>query len=62
VAAHFEFSGADLERPGALWFLVAELEAEPEVTGVLGHAAEGVHGSVGIGGAVVLEPLFCEGC
>jgi hypothetical protein len=53
VAAHFKLARTDLKRPSALWFLVAELEAEPEVAGVFGHAAESVHGALGVGGAVV---------
>jgi hypothetical protein len=53
MAAHLKLSRANLERPRAFWFLMAELEAEPEVAGVFGHAAEGVHGAVGVGGAVI---------
>jgi hypothetical protein len=61
VATHFKLARTDLERPSALGFLVAKLEAEPEVTGVFRHAAEGVHRAVGVGCAVILEPLFCRG-
>ena len=53
MAAHFKLAGTDLERPRAFGFLVAELEAEPKMAGVFGHTAEGVHGAVGIGCAVV---------
>jgi hypothetical protein len=53
LAAHLKLSGTDFERPRALGFVVAQLEAEPEVTGVLGHTAEGVHGALGVGCAVI---------
>jgi hypothetical protein len=56
--AHLKIAGLDLEWPSSLGLLVAELEAEPEVAGVAGHTAEGVHGSVGVGFAVCFEPLF----
>ena len=59
VLVQFKRVGYDLDTPSALGFVVAHLETDPEVAGVLGHAAEGVHGAVGIGFAVVLEPKFC---
>ena len=48
----------DLDTPRALGLVEAHLEADPEVAGVLGHAAEGVHGAVGVGFAVIFEPEF----
>ena len=53
--------GDDFERPCALGFVGAHLEAYPEVTGVARHAAEGVHGTRGIGFAVIFQPELCEG-
>lgn len=48
----------DLDAPGALGLVFAHLKADPEVARVLGHAAEGIHGAVGVGFAVVFEPEF----
>ena len=53
MTTHFKLARADLKRPCALGLLVPKLEAQPEVAGILGHAAEGIHGAVGISGAVV---------
>ena len=58
VAAHLKFARADFEWPCTPRLLVSKLVAKPEVTGVLGHAAESVHGAVGVGRAVILQPLF----
>ena len=54
----FKRIGYDLDNPRALGLVVAHLEADPEVAGMLGHAAEGVHGAVAVGFAIVLEPEF----
>ena len=45
VLVQFECVGDDLDAPGSLGSAGAHLEADPEVAGVLGHAAEGVHGT-----------------
>jgi hypothetical protein len=52
--------GHDLDTPCALGLVLAHLEADPEVPGVLGHATEGVHGAIGVGFAIILEPEFCR--
>lgn len=52
--------GYDLDTPGTLGLFEAHLEANPKVAGVLGHAAESVHGAVGVSFAIVFEPEFCS--
>jgi hypothetical protein len=53
VFLQLERLGNNFDGPPALWPLGAHLVADPEVTGVFGHAAEGVHGALGVGFAVV---------
>ena len=54
----FKRIGYDLDNPRALGLVLAHLEADPEVAGMLGQAAEGVHEAVAVGFAIVLEPEF----
>jgi hypothetical protein len=59
VFVQLEGVGHHLNAPRALGLVLAHLEADPEVAGVFGHAAEGVDGAVFVRNAVVLEPLLC---
>jgi hypothetical protein len=61
VLVQLEGVGHHLDAPCALGLVLAHLEANPEVAGVFGHAAEGVDGAVFVRNAVVLEPLLCVG-
>jgi hypothetical protein len=61
VFVQLEGVGHHLDAPRALGLVLAHLEADPEVAGVFGHAAEGVDGTVFVRNAIVLEPLFCVG-
>lgn len=58
VLVEFEGVGHNLDTPRPLGLVFAHLEADPEVARVFGHTAKGVHGAIGVGLAVVLQPQF----
>lgn len=62
AALEFETLWNDLDRPALMWCVLASFEAEEKVPWEFWVNAEGIHGTLGIGGRVGSQPLFCKTC